>query len=129
MLFLLAAEEECLGDEDEYSSTTEEYSSTAGEYSSTVEETLTDEEESGPACVEVTSTSHNTRAPSRNGATSAPQRKRARITQRQTKPVVKWSRGDLKHLINMPPDVFLAIAPHLTPPDLLALARSTKLFR
>ncbi|KAG8786083.1 hypothetical protein FRC12_016942 [Ceratobasidium sp. 428] len=115
MLFLLAAEEERLGDEDEYSST--------------AEETSTDEEESDPVCVEVMSTSRNTRAPSRNGATSTPQRKRARITQRKTKPVVKWSRGDLKHLISMPPDVFLEIARHLTPPDLLALARSTKFFR
>ncbi|KAG8794949.1 hypothetical protein FRC12_019739 [Ceratobasidium sp. 428] len=91
MLFLLVAEEERLGDEDEYSST-EEYSSTADEYSSTAEETSTDGEESDPTCVEVVSTSHNTRAPPRNGATFAPQRKRARLTQRQTKPVVKWSK-------------------------------------
>ncbi|KAG8791713.1 hypothetical protein FRC12_008314 [Ceratobasidium sp. 428] len=115
------ASEDYSSDEDSDSGDEEEYSSDEEENSS--------DEESEPSLLEATPTSHNTQTTLNNCATSAPQRKRTRTAKTDAKPAVKWSRGDLNQLLNMSPDIFLEIARHLTPPDLLTLARSTKLFR
>ncbi|KAG8794942.1 hypothetical protein FRC12_019732 [Ceratobasidium sp. 428] len=112
----------------DYSSDEDSDSSDEEEYSSDEEENSSDEE-SESILREATPTSHNTQTAPKNCATSAPQRKRTRTAKTDAKPAVKWSRGDLNQLLNMSPDIFLEIARHLTPPDLLTLARSTKFFR
>ncbi|KAG8725510.1 hypothetical protein FRC09_013749 [Ceratobasidium sp. 395] len=112
----------------DYSSDEDSDSSDEEEYSSDEEENSSDEE-SESILREATPTSHNTQTAPKNCATSAPQRKRTRTAKTDAKPAVKWSKGDLNQLLNMSPDIFLEIARHLTPPDLLTLARSTKFFR
>ncbi|KAG8786079.1 hypothetical protein FRC12_016938 [Ceratobasidium sp. 428] len=62
-------------------------------------------------------------------AMSPPRRKRTRVTRTEKPPAAKLKKGDLKQILDMPLEVFNEITRYLTPPDLLALARSTKLFR
>ncbi|KAG8790972.1 hypothetical protein FRC12_010502 [Ceratobasidium sp. 428] len=61
-------------------------------------------------------------------ASSRP-RQRARTRRDEKRKAPNRTKGCLKDLLKMPPEIFSEIARHLTAPDLLSLARSTKFFR
>ncbi|KAG8694987.1 hypothetical protein FRC09_009467, partial [Ceratobasidium sp. 395] len=68
-------------------------------------------------------------SPREENTMSPPGRKRTRVTRTERSSTIKLKKGDLKQILDMPLEVFNEIARYLTPPDLLALARSTKFFR
>ncbi|KAG9092850.1 hypothetical protein FRC07_011576, partial [Ceratobasidium sp. 392] len=66
---------------------------------------------------------------SQNDSEATHKRKRVRIGKDEKQTTVIRNKLSLNQLLGVPPEVFSEIACHLTPPDLLALARSNKLFR
>ncbi|KAG9118263.1 hypothetical protein FRC07_007307 [Ceratobasidium sp. 392] len=65
----------------------------------------------------------------KSGPSRSAPRKRARTNEEVSRGPKRRNKSSLKRMLDMPPEVFHEIATHLTPADLLSLARTSKFFR